>query len=198
MVQELGYSYLPGPDIAQTIKSNQVRDMPTKTTDQAIRARVESFVTELTELVRASALESVREALGAEIAPAPARRPGRPRKAAGRKAVAPKANKARKKSGKRARRSAEDVQALADKVHAAIKADPGQGLGALAAGLGEDVKDVRRPLTLLMEAGRVRMEGNRRGATYHPSREGGGAKPGARKGGRKKAARKARTRKEST
>ena len=84
------------------------------------------------------------------------------------------------------------MQALADRVHAAIKANPGQGLGALAARLGEAVKDVRRPLTLLLEAGTVRMEGNRRSAVYHPSRGGGGSKPGAGKGGRKKGARKAR------
>ena len=55
--------------------------MPINPTDQAIRAHVESFAADLTELVRAAALESVREALGGEIA-APARRgPGRPRKA---------------------------------------------------------------------------------------------------------------------
>ena len=46
--------------------------------NQEISSRVESFVQDLAELIRAAALESVREALGGGAAPAPAARPAKP------------------------------------------------------------------------------------------------------------------------
>ena len=90
--------------------------------DSKLRARVDSFVGDLSELIRQSALESVREAFGSDAAPA-RRGPGRPRKSAGRKkstarkATARKATRpAAKKAGKRGRRSA-DVERFSQSGH---------------------------------------------------------------------------------
>lgn len=84
--------------------------MPTASSDAAIRTRIESFLAELSELVRlAAALGSVHAALGGEPAPGQRRGRGRPggsgvsRRATSR-AVAP--------AGKRLRRSPADLAKL--------------------------------------------------------------------------------------
>ncbi|TAJ19082.1 MAG: DNA-binding protein [Planctomycetota bacterium] len=118
-----------------------------------IRTLVDSFVSELTTLVRTSALEAVQGALGGS---APKRRgPGRPRGAA------PVARK-----GKRVKRDPAAVLAVADKVHAAIKAKPGQSVEQIGKGLGMKTKDLALPIKKLVEAKKVRTKGQRRGTRY--------------------------------
>lgn len=133
-------------------------------TEQLIRERVDAFVADIADLIRQTALESVNEALGGT----PARR-GRPKKAAAAGAAQAPAKRRRRKGGKRIRRTAEEVEALAEKLHDAIASAPGSGLSSIADSLGEEIKDVRRPVHMLIEAGRIKTTGQRRGMKYFPA-----------------------------
>jgi len=157
--------------------------MAKKDFDANIRACVDSFVEELSALVRQAALDSVQEALisvGAS-APAPARR-GRPRK----KAAAPVRRKASKKRG---RRSSALVSKTTDSALAYIRTNPGCSVGDIGAGLGSSTKELRLPLMKLLADGKLRTTGQKRGTRYHAG-GGGGRKKAKRKTTRKKAKRK--------
>ena len=94
--------------------------------DPAIRARIDNFLAEITELARASVVDAVRESL--EPGGAPRRRgPGRPR-GSGR----PRA--ARRPKG--AKRSPEELAKTTAQLHAAIKSKPGLRIEQLSQKLG--------------------------------------------------------------
>ena len=145
--------------------------------DQALRARIDQFVAEMSELVREAALEAVREALGGQ-APPVRRGPGRPRAAA--------APRAASRPGKRIRRTSADLARLSDDIVAWVGANPGGRLGDIAKALGAETKDVRRPSFALLEEGKLRTEGQRGGTRYFPAGSGGG-KSAPKKAGKKKA-----------
>ena len=175
--------------------------------DAQIRAPIEEFTNELSVLVQQAAMEAVKGALEVP-ADAPVRRgPGRPRKAkaarkkAGRRPGRPRAAKAGRaktaaKAGKRIRRTAEDLEALAGKVLAYVKANAGARMEEISAGLRMATKDLGRPVASLVEAGRLRTEGQRRGTRYYA---GGGKGPARKKAGKAKKAgrKKAKTRKKA-
>ena len=148
-----------------------------------IQSLVSDFAAQLSNLVRRTALEQVMAALGGD-APAARRGPGRPK---GGGAAYAKA----KRSGKRIRRSPEDLAQLSDSLLAHVKANPGQRGKQIAAALSTDVGTMRGPMKALIAAKQVRTEGQRRGMTYFA---GGGkarkAGPGkkAKRGGKRKAA----------
>jgi hypothetical protein len=150
--------------------------MPPSTIDAQIRARIESFTTELTELVKQAAVETVQDALGGAAAPARRRGPGRPRKAKaarrkpGRRPGRPRSTKATKattRSGKRIRRSTEDLEALAGKVLAHVKANAGHRLEQISAGLKIVSKELKRPVATLVATKKLRTEGQKRGTRYY-------------------------------
>ena len=97
----------------------------------------------------------------------PARRgPGRPRKAAGAasKAKAPTSRKkAAGKPGRRAGRSSADVEKVAAQVLAYAKANAGHRLEEMGGGLKADTVDLRGPIQVLLAAGKLRTEGQKRG-----------------------------------
>ena len=135
-----------------------------KQLDQDLRNRVEAFVTDIAELVRESALATVYEALGNGAAPA--RVTTRPAPKATRKATARK--KAARKSGGRIRRSPEQLEALGEAFLAHVKANPGQRIEEIAVRLGEPTSVLKRPVSLLIAAKRLRTEGQKRGTRYFP------------------------------
>ena len=140
--------------------------MPTKDIEFAIRSSVDNLVAELTELIRESALETVREALSNELIPMP-RSVGRPRKKAGRGPGRPrKAGGSAKKSGKRVRRTMEDLEGYADRIQAYVKSHPGIGVVAISKGVRLTTKDIKRPIQMLLAKKRLRTEGAKRGTTY--------------------------------
>ena len=130
-------------------------------TDSQIRSAVDEFVTQITELVRQQAVEAVREALGDG---APARAPRRKKAAKRGRKAGKKAG--RRSTGKRVRRSAEDLEALGGSLLAYVRANPGQGIEDISKGLRADSKDLKRPVTLLLEADKLRTEGQKRGTKY--------------------------------
>ncbi|HED66680.1 MAG TPA: hypothetical protein ENJ09_14130 [Planctomycetes bacterium] len=164
-----------------------------KSIETEIQARVEAFVGDLTEMIRAAALEAVREALLGEAPAAPRRKPGRPagkKKAKVTKAKSSAAPK-RARKGKRVRRTAAQVEALKDKILAHVKAHPGQRLGEIAKALGLVTKDARRPAFLLVEDKMLKTTGTRGGTRYFA----GGAKAAPAKKTTKRKSKKRKSKK---
>ena len=162
-------------------RTNLQENMP-REIDAKLKARVDAFVDDISELIRESALQSVQEVLGGaaatprrrSVAAAPARR-----------AAAPARRSAR--SGKRMRRSAEDLQRLGAAVVRHVRATPGQRLEEIATALDIPSKQLKRPVQLLMGAGELRSEGQRRGTKYFP---GARSRPVARPPARARRARR--------
>ena len=144
-------------------------------TNAALRARVESFVAEMEELIRESALEAVQEALGM----------------AGTASVRRTPTRASAMPGKRIRRSADGLAQIGASILDHVRANPGQGVEAISAALGMTSKELRRPIQMLIADGKLKTKGQKRGTTYFAGR--GGSKPAAKrktKASRKKASRK--------
>ncbi len=162
-----------------------------------IRALVDSFVDDLSALIRTEAFGSIQQLLGGEIPVpfAPARR-GRPAKA-GKKRGRPDGSGKRAKSGKRVRRSPEDLDAMAASVHDFVRANPGSSSEAISKGVGIPSKELKRPMQMLLANGKIRMEGQKRGATYHAGagratkKKRAGKKTGRRRGAKKRGAKRA-------
>lgn len=142
-----------------------------------IKERISAFVSELDLLVRRSTLEALRSVLDNSAAPArrgrPAgsgRGPGRPRGAG--------------RGG--------NVDEAAAKVLAHVQANDGQGISAIADGLGLDLKLAKKAAGQLLAAGQLAKSGQKRGTVYHvgsgrPARA-KKAKRGKRRGRKAKAA----------
>lgn len=71
------------------------------------------------------------------------------------------------KRGKNApRRSAEEIEALAERFYAAVEAAPGESMFTLAASLGVSSTTLERPVHYLREAERLRSVGERSRTRY--------------------------------
>jgi hypothetical protein len=135
------------------------------TLDREIRARIDAFVTDLSNLVKISALEAIRDALGAELGGSPARRgPGRPRKSGVPSPIA--AGPLAPRRGRRGKRSSEDVRKTADAVLAYVRSNEGQRLEEIGRGLGIATKELKLPVAKLFEAGAIKTKGQKRGTRY--------------------------------
>lgn len=74
----------------------------------------------------------------------------------------------RKRRAAGVRRDPQVVEALAEKLHEAVCARPGEGMTVFAEQLGVSVRDLHRPMTKLKGAGRLRVVGERSQARYFP------------------------------
>lgn len=164
--------------------------MSSSISNAELRARVDAFVSDLSDLIRQSALEAVRLSLGGDTGAPVARRgrkPGRPAKAA--------AGRPARKGG-RTRRSSEDLGQISGSFLTYVKGNPGQRLEEIGTGMGVHTKELKRPVQLLLAEGSIRTEGQRRGTRYFAGGGGPGRKAKAgkkaakRKSGRKKGKRK--------
>jgi hypothetical protein len=148
--------------------------MPTTITSQ-LDSTIQSFVAEISSLVRIAALEAVQAALGGGASPA-RRGPGRPRGRGARRGPGrpkgsrnkPKAMPARAaRGGKRVRRSAEAVDATAAKFLAFVKANDGKRLEEISKGLKIPTSALKLPAQKLLAAKAVKTTGQKRGTKYH-------------------------------
>lgn len=73
---------------------------------------------------------------------------------------------ARTPSGRR--RAATEVSALAERLYAAVRANPGETMSVIAAEVGEKASALHRPMVHLKRAGRVRSAGQRTMTRYFP------------------------------
>ncbi len=127
-----------------------------------LRARIEAFVDELTEIVREEALEQVASALGGATTrvrqaakSSTARAPGKPGKPA-------------KSGGRAPKRTPADLAALEAKIIRHIGKNPGGGAREIAEAFGLTTADVTLPLRRLVSGRKLRTKGQKRGTQYHP------------------------------
>jgi hypothetical protein len=132
-----------------------------------IRALIESFIDELTGLIREAALESVRHALGEDEVPTPP-----PARARGRRARPPPMKVAPKVPVKVAptktpKRDPEVIAALTEKLGAFITAHPGLRIEEIGKALAVKGKDLALPARKLIEAKAITTKGQKRATTYY-------------------------------
>jgi hypothetical protein len=134
--------------------------------DQQIRARIQNFTEELALLVRESALESLREALGEPTK----RGPGRPRgsgRLAKRAAKAPGRQGRAAARAKGAKRAPDELERLTTQLHQYIKANPGQRIEQVAAAMGTPTKELNLPVRKLIANKQLRTKGQKRATQYY-------------------------------
>ena len=122
-------------------------------TDRQIRDRIEQFVNQLSQLVRQTALDSVRDALGEGA--------GRGRgRGAGRSAIG---RGARRKGEKR---SSDQIAETTKAVLAYVRKHPGQGVEAIAKGLGTVTKELTLPIRKMVSERQLKTKGQKRATKY--------------------------------
>jgi hypothetical protein len=151
--------------------------------DDDLRARIEAFTVELSNIIRRRALEAVSAALGGRsavvavpVAVAPSKaRPPVARKAAPAKAAPPaapvKAAPAKAASKKRApgqKRAPGEISALVEKLSSYINSHPGATMEAIRDALGTPSTELVVPAKKLISAGKVRAEGKKQLTRYFP------------------------------
>ncbi|MFN0006697.1 MAG: hypothetical protein ACKVXR_02225 [Planctomycetota bacterium] len=129
--------------------------MPNSTLDQEIQSRIQSFLTELSALVKKSALESVQTALAGGASTNGRRGPGRPRKIG-----------SSARAGKRAKRSSEQVDAMAARVLAQVRSKQGQRLEQISKAMKLPSKELKLPVAKLLAAKKLKTKGQKRGTQY--------------------------------
>ena len=124
-------------------------------TDQQIRDRIEEFVNQLSQLVRQTALDSVRDALGDGAGGGRGRGRGRGRAAVGRGA-----------RGKGEKRSSDQIAETTKAVVSYVRKHPGQGVEAIAKGLGTVTKELTLPIRKLVAERQLKTKGQKRATKY--------------------------------
>ena len=133
-------------------------------TNDDIRARIDSFLAELSGLVKKAAIESVHAALGEG---APRRRgPGRPKGSGRRGPGRPRKVGSRKRAGKRIRRSPADLAKIQANVLAAVRSKAGQRLEEIGRAMKTDTAVLKRPVAMLLATKKLRTTGAKRGTKY--------------------------------
>ncbi|MFO0586746.1 MAG: DNA-binding protein [Polyangiaceae bacterium] len=144
-----------------------------------LKSRVDSFVAELSELVRKAAIEAVQSALkgGAAAAPGVAKAAGKKRgpaaaaapvaapKAA---AKAPKAAAAPAASKRKAgqKRSPDEITKTTEKLLAYITKNSGQRIEEIAKGVGNSTKELTLPVKKLLNEKKISAKGEKRATRY--------------------------------
>ena len=131
--------------------------------EQQIQARIETFVEELSELVKQAALDSVSQALAGSNGAA-ARRGGRRFKTNGSKAAKPVP---RRRPGPRGpKRTPEALAKLQAALLEEIQLNPGQRMEQIGKSLGVATKDLDLLIKKLVAGRRIRKRGKTRATTY--------------------------------
>jgi len=124
-----------------------------------IRGRVEAFAEELSALIRDSAMETVREALGGGSS-AP-RRGGR---GAARGASPAPVRGGRREKGQK--RDPGEIERLTGRLLDYVKANPGQRVEQIAAGMNTVTKELNLPVKKLIAQKSLKTKGQKRATQY--------------------------------
>jgi DNA-binding NtrC family response regulator len=125
-----------------------------------IRAALDSFVEDISNLIQQAALESVEQALAGASA-IPGRRGARGARAAAAPAFAALAS--RKKGAKR---TPEELEQLIKKLHGYVAKNPGQRIEQIAANLDISTKELNLPAKKLISEKKLSTKGQKRATTY--------------------------------
>jgi len=131
--------------------------------EQQIQARIETFVEELSELVKQAALDSVSRALAGSNG-ATARRGGRRSKTNGSKA--PQPTRRRRPGPRGPKRSPEALAKLQAALLEEIQLNPGQRMEQIGKTLGVATKDLDLLIKKLIASKRIKKRGKTRATTY--------------------------------
>ena len=147
--------------------------------DTQLKHRVDSFVAELSALVKKAALEAVTTALKGEAAapgvakaagkkraapaPAPAAAPKAAAKAPKAAPAAPAASK--RKAGQK--RSPDEIAKTTDKLLAYITKNSGQRIEEIAKGVGNSTKELTLPVKKLLNDKKISSKGEKRATRYY-------------------------------
>lgn len=134
----------------------------TSVSDQ-IRARVEAFVDEMSDLIRESAMDTVQKAL-AGGSDGGARR-GRRAAVGGRR---PGASVSARGRAKGAKRSPDELENLTTQLLTYVKGNPGQRIEQIAQGMGTSTKELNLPAKKLLSKKALRTKGHKRATQYFP------------------------------
>lgn len=147
--------------------------------ESQIKSRVDSFVSELRELVQKAALEAVSSALkgGGGAAPSVAKAGAKKRAAAPAAPVAapkaaPKATKAapaasaasKRKAGQK--RSPDEIAKTTEKLLSYITKNSGQRIEEIAKGVGNSTKELTLPVKKLLNDKKIVAKGEKRATRY--------------------------------
>ncbi|WP_428266837.1 DNA-binding protein [Haliangium sp.] len=122
-----------------------------------INARVDAFVADITEMAR----QAAHEALSSALAQAGASSGG-----ARRAAAVPRAR------GKGAKRTPEELASMADSFLEYISTQPGQRMEQISKALGYTTTELNLPVKKLLQANKIRVEGQKRATQYYPAESG--------------------------
>lgn len=132
--------------------------------DDRIRARVEQFATELAELIRESAMETVSAAL-AGARPSPGR--GGRRGAAAAAAVSVGRGRGRAAGREKgAKRPPDEIERLTGRLLDYVKGNPGQRIEQIADGMGTSTKELNLPAKKLIANKQLKTKGQKRATQY--------------------------------
>ena len=132
--------------------------MAKNSVNDRIRSRVEAFAEELSALIRDSAMETVRDALGG----AAPRRGAR----AGRAAVASAAPVRGGRREKGQKRDPGEIERLTGRLLDYIKGNAGQRIEQIAAGMGTVTKELNLPVKKLIAQKSLKTKGQKRATQY--------------------------------
>jgi hypothetical protein len=127
--------------------------------DDRIRGMLEAFAGDLANLIRESAMQSVRDALGGE----PTGRGGRRSGGAG-TAAAP----ASRRLAKGAKRPPDEIVNLTAQLLDYIKANKGERIEQIAKGMGVSTRELNLPVKKLIAGKSIRTRGQKRATQYFP------------------------------
>jgi hypothetical protein len=126
--------------------------------DDRIRGMLEAFAGDLANLIRESAMQSVRDALGGE---APARGG---RRGGGVAAAAP----ASRRLPKGAKRPPDEIVKLTSRLLDYVKTNKGERIEQIAKGMGVSTRELNLPVKKLIAGKSIRTRGQKRATQYFP------------------------------
>lgn len=128
--------------------------MTNTTNSQALCKRIEHLIEEYISATRVAARGAVDRAFASATTPSPG--PSR----------AQAATSERQRTG--ARRAADEIGALCERLYEAVCRTPGETMTVLAPSVGATARELNRPMLRLKAAGRIRSVGTRHATRYFP------------------------------
>jgi hypothetical protein len=123
--------------------------------DSKIRGMVEAFASDLAALIRESAFDTVRAALG-DAAPS------------GRRGKAAAGGAARRALPKGAKRPPGEISKLTGRLLDYVKGHKGERIEQIAKGMGVSTRELNLPVKKLIAAKSIRTRGHKRATQYFP------------------------------
>lgn len=133
--------------------------------NQRIQDKVESFVADLSALVRRAALQAVEESLGISRGGAQAS------SERGRRAPAAKPSRKKSAAASGQKRPPEEIEQTLEAVLGYVTGNPGVGVEQIAAALGTKTRPLTLPIRKLLKAGVITRSGEKRATKYFPATE---------------------------